>query len=87
MENDQTTVYIIIGLLLLTIYWSLRGLIQLFQRHNAILVILYIVFLFPIAYLHMLILGIWGASKNKRMKKSAKEKVKFDKMVEEEGNK
>jgi len=88
MENyDDTTLYIILGIIVLTIYWSIRGLVQLFQRHNVILVVLYIVFLFPIAYLHMLILGIWGSSKNDRMLKEAKEKAKFDKLVEEEKNK
>ena len=86
MEED-IAVYIILGIVVLTIYWSIRGLIQLFQRHNAILVVLYIVFLFPIAYLHMLILGIWGSSKNDRMLKEAKERAKFDKIVEEEKNK
>jgi len=35
----------------------------------------------------MFILGIFGLSKKNRMKKEAKEKAEFDKMVEEEKNK
>ena len=66
------TEYLVLGFVVLTIYWSIRGLIQIFQRHNAILVVVYIIFLFPIAYFHMLILGIWGSSKNQRMLKDAK---------------
>ena len=71
-------------IVLLTIYWTIRGLVQIFQRHNAILVVLYIVFLFPIAYIHMFILGVFGSSKKKRILKQAKEKVQFDKFVEQE---
>ena len=73
--------------LVLTIYWTIRGLIQIFQRHNSILVVLYIIFLFPVAYIHMFILGIFGSSKKKRILKQAKEKVQFDKFVEQEKNK
>jgi len=54
---------------------------------NVILVVIYLVFLFPIAYCHMLILGIWGSSKKDRILKKAKEKAQFDKLVEEEKNK
>ena len=71
----------------LTIYWTIRGLVQIFQRHNSILVVLYIIFLFPIAYIHMFILGVFGSSKKKRILKKAKEKVQFDNFVEEEKNK
>lgn len=73
--------------LVLTIYWTVRGLIQIFQRHNSILVVLYIIFLFPVAYIHMFILGVFGSSKKKRILKQAKEKVQFDKFVEQEKNK
>ena len=73
--------------LVLTIYWTIRGLIQIFQRHNPILVVLYIIFLFPVAYIHLFILGVFGSSKKKRIFKQAKEKVQFDKFVEQEKNK
>ena len=86
MDDSSITV---IGFLLivLTIYWTIRGLIQIFQRHNSILVVLYIIFLFPIAYIHMFILGVFGSSKKKRIFKQAKEKVQFDNFVEEEKKK
>ena len=86
MDESSITV---IGFLfiVLTIFWTIRGLVQIFERHNSILVVLYIVFLFPIAYIHMFILGVFGSSKKKRILKEAKEKVQFDKFVEEEKNK
>ena len=71
-------------LILLTIYWSFRGLVQIFERHNSILVILYIVFLFPIAYIHMFLLAVFGSSYKKRMLREVKEKVEFDRLVEQE---
>ena len=71
-------------LILLTIYWSFRGLVQIFERHNSILVILYIVFLFPIAYIHMFLLGVFGSSYKKRILKEVKDKVEFDRFVERE---
>jgi hypothetical protein len=84
-DSSLSTIGFII--VVLTIYWTIRGLVQIFQRHNSILVVLYIVFLFPIAYIHMFILGIFGSSKKKQILKQAKEKVQFDKFVEQEKNK
>ena len=78
---------LVVLFIVLTIYWTIRGLIQIFQRHNSILVVLYIVFLFPVAYIHMFIFGVFGSSKKKRILKQAKEKVQFDKFVEQEKNK
>jgi len=78
---------LVVLFIVLTIYWTIPGLIQIFQRHNSILVVLYIVFLFPVAYIHMFILGVFGSSKKKRILKQAKEKVQFDKFVEQEKNK
>lgn len=59
---------IITGLVLgvMALYFSIRGLIQLFQRHNSILVIFYKILLSPIAFIHGLILGIFGKSKKKK---------------------
>ena len=75
---------LVVLFIVLTIYWTIRGLIQIFQRHNSILVILYIVFLFPIAYIHMFLLGVFGSSYKKRMLREVKEKVEFDRLVEQE---
>ena len=85
--NDSSLSTIGFIIVVLTIYWTIRGLVQIFQRHNAILVVLYIVFLFPIAYIHMFILGVFGSSKKKQILKQAQEKVQFDKFVEQEKNK
>ena len=84
-DSSLSTIGFVI--VVLTIYWTIRGLVQIFQRHNAILVVLYIVFLFPIAYIHMFILGVFGSSKKKQILKQAQEKVQFDKFVEQEKNK
>jgi len=85
--NDSSVSGIGLLLILLTIYWSFRGLVQIFERHNSILVILYIVFLFPIAYIHMFLLGVFGSSYKKRMLREVKDKVEFDRLVEQEKNK
>ena len=68
-------------------YWSLRGFIGMFQRYNPILVVLYLVLLFPIAFLHMFFLGIFGDSKKEREEKAAKEEAVKQKMVEAEKEK
>ena len=83
---DETLMYIL-GSLALTLYWSIRGMIGMFQRHNTIVIILYLIILFPIAYIHMLLLGMFGDSKKKRLKKAAEEKAKFDIQVENEKSK
>ena len=64
--SDSMAGFLTIGFFVLTAYWSIRGILQLFQRHNSILVIFYIVALFPIAYLHALLLGIFGKSRATR---------------------
>ena len=79
-DNDTTTLIVTL-ILLFTLYWSIRGFIQLFQRHNSILVIFYLVFLFPIAYCHMLILGIFGSSKRQRFLREAEEEAKHQEAV------
>ena len=84
--DDSSILGIGLLLILLTIYWSFLGLVQIFQRHNSILVALYVIFLFPVAYIHLIILGVFGSSKKKRILKQAKEKVQFDKFVEKEKN-
>ena len=43
-DSSLSTIGFII--VVLTIYWTIRGLVQIFQRHNAILVVLYIIILF-----------------------------------------
>jgi len=80
--------YDVLGIIfLLTIYWSFRGLIGLFHRHNPVMIILYIIFLFPFAYIHMLILGIFGSSKKNIMLKKAKKEAEYEELVKAERKK
>lgn len=82
MSEDETRAVVVA--IAVTIYWTLRGLIGMFQRYNAILVVLYLVFLFPIAYVHLFLLGIFGDSKTKRLEKAAKEEAKKQVLIEKE---
>ena len=79
--NDTTTLIVTV-ILSFVLWWSIRGFIQLFQRHNPILVIFYLVFLFPIAYCHMLILGMLGSSKRQRFLREAEEEAKRQMEIE-----
>ena len=63
--------------MLLPVLLFLRGLSQLFERHNVIFVIFYLVLLFPIAAAHALLLGLFGQSIQKRLKQAIKEEVDF----------
>ena len=84
--DDSSILGIGLLLILLTIYWSFRGLVQIFERHNSILVVLYIIFLFPVAYIHVFILGIvesFESSKKKRILRQAKEEEQFEKRLAE----
>ena len=80
--NNDTTTLIVTVILLFTLYWSIRGFIQLFQRNNSILVIFYLVFLFPIANCHMLMLSIFGSSKRQGFLREAEEEAKRQMEIE-----
>ena len=84
--DDATNTLIVTVILLFTLYWTVRGFIQLFQKHNSILVIFYLVFLFPIAYCHVLILGVFGSSTRQRFlreaKKEARRQMEIERMKE-----
>ncbi len=67
----------VLCLLLLPVLPFLRGLGQLFERHNVILVIFYLVLLFPIAAANALLLVLFGQSKKKKLKQAIKEEVDF----------
>ena len=43
-----------------------RGFLLLIDRYNFILVVLYFVFVFPIAVMHMILIGIFGKFKDDR---------------------
>jgi len=86
MESADSPILALIGfaLVLLGVYWSIRGLGQLFERHNIILVIFYLVFLFPIAFCHAFLLGVFGHSKRQRLKNEIEKEVDFQLSVEKE---
>ncbi len=75
---------LLILLLAISLYWSVRGIIQMFQRYNAILVVFYFVLLFPIAYLHAFMLGIFGSSKKERLRKEVVARVQAEKMYQKQ---
>ena len=63
---------------------SCNGAIKLFYKYNTLLVIAYIVFLFPIALAHSLLIGLFGDNRKQILAKKAKEQARFEKMVEKE---
>ena len=64
-----------------------NGAIKLFYKYNTLLVIAYIVFLFPIALAHSLLLGLFGDNKKQILAKKVKEQARFETLVEQEKNK
>ena len=76
----------LIGLLILALVIGVawKGAVKIFYKYNTLLVIAYIVFLSPIAFCHILLLGLFGDTKEQMILKKAKEQAKFDKMVEDE---
>lgn len=83
MTNEEL-VQILGIIVLLGGYWSIRGFIGMFQRYNAILIILYLVFLFPVAFTHMFLLGMFGKSKKQRIKEEIQQEAKKQVLVEKE---
>jgi len=77
----------ILGAIALLGYWSIRGFIGMFQRYNAILVVLYLVVLFPIAFIHMFFLGMFGDSKKEREEKEIKKEAEKQAAIEAEKEK
>ena len=61
---DETIIINISLLVILAI--SIRGYIGLFQRYDTIFVLLYIIFLSPVALIHALLLGLFGSSRERR---------------------
>jgi hypothetical protein len=83
---DGDTIVGLIGLLILALVIGVawKGIFKIFYKYNTLLVITYIVFLFPIAFCHILLLGLFGDTKKQMMAKKVKEQAKFEKLVEDE---
>ena len=79
----------IVGLLfaLLLLYWVIKGTLFLFQRYHALLVIAYIVFIFPVAFIHAFFLGVFGKSQEEWVREEAQMEAKRQMLVEEERRK
>lgn len=79
----------LVGLLfaLLLLYWVIKGTLFLFQRYHALLVIAYIVFIFPVAFIHAFFLGVFGKSQEELLREEAQQEAKRQILVEEERRK
>jgi hypothetical protein len=84
MDGDTIVGLISLLILALVIGVAWKGIFKIFYKYSTLLVILYIFLLFPIALCHILLLGLFGDSKEQMILKKAKEQAKFDKLVEEE---
>ena len=83
MENDGSNFIILLVLaVVIGIVWN--GAIKLFYKYNTLLVIAYIVILFPFALIHTIFLSLFGDTKKVMMKKKVQEQAKFEKLVEDE---
>ncbi|MDC1027264.1 hypothetical protein OAR79_06250 [Candidatus Thioglobus sp.] len=83
MENDGSNFIILLVLaVVIGIVWN--GAIKLFYKYNTLLVIAYIIILFPFALIHTIFLGLFGDTKKVMMKKKVQEQAKFEKLVEDE---
>ena len=83
MENDGSNFIILLVLaVVIGIVWN--GAIKLFYKYNTLLVIAYIVILFPFALIHTILLGLFGDTKKQMMAKKVREQAKFEKLVEDE---
>ena len=81
---DAGVAFIALFIFIIGGYWVLRGIGQLFERYNPILVILYLFLLCPVAIFHALLLGIFGKSKKERLKKIVENEVEFQLRVQKE---
>jgi lysylphosphatidylglycerol synthetase-like protein (DUF2156 family) len=75
MDDGSKAALIGVLVVVVLLFFAMRGIVRLFQRHNSILIVLYLVFLFPVAIVHALILGWFGSSKAELADKALKEEV------------
>ena len=83
---DGDVIPALLGLLILALVIGVvwKGIFKIFYKYNTLLVIAYIFFLFPIAFCHILLLGLFGDTKKQMMAKKVREQAKFEKLVEDE---
>jgi hypothetical protein len=84
---NQILILLIPLLLLLGIWVVWNGAIKLFYKYNTLLVIAYIIILFPFALIHTILLGLFGDTRKQMMEKKVKEQARFETLVEAEKSK
>ena len=84
---NQILILLIPLLLLLGIWVVWNGAIKLFYKYNTLLVIAYIIILFPFALVHSILLGLFGDTRKQMMEKKVKEQARFETLVEAEKSK
>tara|TARA_B110000967_G_C18437626_1_gene341622 strand:+ start:29 stop:526 length:498 start_codon:yes stop_codon:yes gene_type:complete len=84
---NQILILLIPLLLLLGIWVVWNGAIKLFYKYNTLLVIAYIIILFPFALIHSILLGLFGDTRKQMMEKKVKEQARFETLVEAEKSK
>ena len=78
MTNEELIGIGLIVLIIATIVWPIRGFIRMCGKHGTILMIVYVVLLFPLAYTHAFFVGAFGRSNKKRMEDEAEELARLD---------
>ena len=78
---------VVLILALLFFWWGIKGIYRLFQRHNTVLIILYLMLLTPIALTHAFFLGLFGLSEFERLRREAEKEARKQVMIEEERRK
>jgi hypothetical protein len=81
-SNGSNFIFLLIAAVVIGIVWN--GAVKLFYKYNTLLVIAYIIILFPFALTHTILLGLFGDNKKQIMAKKVKEQAKFEKLVEDE---
>ena len=84
---NQILILLIPLLVTLGIWVVWNGVIKLFYKYNTLLVIAYIIILFPFALIHSILLGLFGDTRKQMMEKKVKEQARFETLVEAEKSK
>ena len=78
---------VVLIIALLFFWWGIKGIYRLFQRHNTVVAIMYLMLLTPIALIHAFFLGSFGLSQFERLRREVEKEARKQLMVEEERRK
>ena len=84
-SNGSNFIFLLIAAVVIGIVWN--GAVKLFYKYNTLLVIAYIIILFPFALIHSILLGLFGDTRKQMMEKKVKEQARFETLVEAEKSK